>query len=577
MHPFDPICALPAARFLAPATLEDRLHLAQQVAGCRLQSHDAANAWLAWVAQNAPEAGAQGVERLVRECLLMSPNHPQAEALYEALMRQPQPAPAAHGVVFMVTSCVKYLDQARRLQAALQQRGATACIVVGDAGAATARWDGALCTLPVADTYEALPAKVAAGVHELLRHHGDVAVVKIDDDCELTAAFDPARFAALAARHDYTGLALENPWHSRFWHLGKTSRPQGPYTRRYHGPWAGGACYLLSPRAAGLVSREWALHPAEIADEFYEDKAIGDFLRRQGITVQGIQHAQWGIQFELIDRLAGAPAAAAPIVAPIAPAAPAPAALPVTNHVTTTTTSGPQIPKLLHIVWLGEDAARPDNLIASWIAHHPGWTVQVWGNDDLGDGPWQCTEQLLALGADSVPAMARLMQWEVLWRVGGVAVAADSLCIRTLDESLLQHERFCAALSESAAPGLLCGAYFGCAPGDALVGALLDHVAGTPDIGRLEPSAACGDLLLTALAQARPDLPLQVLPSHAFLPMHPDADPHVGTAGVYAVELWASHLGLVDAVASWPIDELRRTLGLAVDHQPRAFSAMQAA
>ena len=315
MHPLSPLRALSPQAFLAPHTLEERLALAMNTLDRRVFSHDAAGAWLDWIGVHGREIDPESIELLMREVLLMSPLHPRAEAIYTALMRPSEELPHGGRVVFMVTSCRKYFRQAQRVQADLRARGATACIVIGDPALRVARWDGDTCTLPVEDNYETLPLKVAAGVNALVQRFGAIAVVKIDDDCELTVDFTPDRFLQLSRMHDYVGMLAINPHLCRFWHFGKTSRPMGAYARRHHGAWAGGACYLLGPRAAELVAREYAHYPAEIGDEYYEDKAIGDFMRRQGVALHTIRHADWGITFDATERFV------APVLANAVPAA----------------------------------------------------------------------------------------------------------------------------------------------------------------------------------------------------------------------------------------------------------------
>ncbi|TAL22424.1 MAG: mannosyltransferase, partial [Aquabacterium sp.] len=89
------------------------------------------------------------------------------------------------------------------------------------------------------------------------------------------------------------------------------------------------------------------------------------------------------------------------------------------------------LPKTLHIIWIGDQTQRPDNCIATWLHHHPGWTLKIWGNDDLSTRTWRCERQMLALAPVDLRAVVDLMRWEILADEGGVAVAADSLCLRT--------------------------------------------------------------------------------------------------------------------------------------------------
>ena len=46
------------------------------------------------------------------------------------------------------------------------------------------------------------------------------------------------------------------------------------------------------------------------------------------------------------------------------------------------------IPKTLHITWVGDESRRPDNCIQTRADRNPGWTVKLWGNDDLANYGW---------------------------------------------------------------------------------------------------------------------------------------------------------------------------------------------
>ena len=46
------------------------------------------------------------------------------------------------------------------------------------------------------------------------------------------------------------------------------------------------------------------------------------------------------------------------------------------------------IPKVLHIIWVGDEARRPDNCIRTWVEAQPGVVGLAVGNDDLAGCGW---------------------------------------------------------------------------------------------------------------------------------------------------------------------------------------------
>lgn len=221
------------------------------------------------------------------------------------------------------------------------------------------------------------------------------------------------------------------------------------------------------------------------------------------------------------------------------------------------------IPKLLHVIWVGDEARRPDRLIRTWVDHHQGWEIKLWSNKDLGARTWRCREQMYGLGQIDCAAVAAVMRWEILLDEGGVVVAADSLCLRTLDDALLDAPMFTCWQNELAEPGLLCASYVGADRQHPLVARIVDDIAAETDIGnlqRLPLSDSVGSRKLTQVWKDARDRSLSILPSHAFLPRHPQAPAYRGNGAVYACELFASTLGLLDSLATLEPAALRAAM-----------------
>jgi hypothetical protein len=46
-----------------------------------------------------------------------------------------------------------------------------------------------------------------------------------------------------------------------------------------------------------------------------------------------------------------------------------------------------QIPKKLHVIWVGDESKRPDHWIQTWRDKHPTWEFRLWGNTEYDGVP----------------------------------------------------------------------------------------------------------------------------------------------------------------------------------------------
>ena len=223
------------------------------------------------------------------------------------------------------------------------------------------------------------------------------------------------------------------------------------------------------------------------------------------------------------------------------------------------------IPKILHIIWVGDEQRQPRQLIDTWVKHHPEWNVRLWGNEDLVGREWQCQAHIRHWAQRDCAAVADLMRWEILQEQGGVCVAADSVCLRPLDEALLDLNSFACWVSELVEPGLVSSAYVGCAPGNPLMARIIEDIRATPVDADLSISEAVGSARLTASWRAAAYAELTVLPSYTFIPRHPRAPIQRQGGQPYACELWASELGLLDELGSLDADQVAQCLSQSRD------------
>lgn len=213
------------------------------------------------------------------------------------------------------------------------------------------------------------------------------------------------------------------------------------------------------------------------------------------------------------------------------------------------------IPKTLHIIWIGDETKRPENCIRTWIEKNPTWTVKLWGNDDLRERGWINAQHMREMSARELNGVADMMRWEILYEEGGFLVDADSVCVRPLDDELLDCEAFACWENEIARPGLIAAGYFACEPNNAFVGQIILDIQAEPSVVHKPAWQTVGPLRLTDSYRRYAYQHLNILPSHTFIPEHFAGLRYGGRGKVYARQHWASTLRGYDELYLRHFDE----------------------
>ena len=201
------------------------------------------------------------------------------------------------------------------------------------------------------------------------------------------------------------------------------------------------------------------------------------------------------------------------------------------------------IPKQLHVIWIGDESRRPDAMIQSWQRMNPGYSLRVWGNRDLLQEPWKTMPQIKSWLTKEINGAADIMRWEILYRHGGVAVDADSRCVRPLEDWLLEPDCFAVWENEIVRPGLIaCGA-MGCIPGHPLIGQILMDILADQDICGKMAWEKVGPGRITGTVRTHQYSGITIYPSHYFIPRHFSGIQYKGSGPVFAVQEWGSTFG----------------------------------
>jgi mannosyltransferase OCH1-like enzyme len=199
-----------------------------------------------------------------------------------------------------------------------------------------------------------------------------------------------------------------------------------------------------------------------------------------------------------------------------------------------------RIPKVLHLTCVGDESKRPDNCIRTWVEHNPEWTVKLWGNDDLRDSEWVNARHIKAMWDKELNGVADLMRWEILYNEGGVVVDADSVCVRPLDDWLLEADAMACWENEIARPRLIACGMVGSFAQNPFFGQIIQDLRDQESVVHDMAWKTVGPLCLTTAYVKYRYTGLTIWPSHFFLPNHFTGVNYEGGGIVYAKQEWAS-------------------------------------
>lgn len=197
------------------------------------------------------------------------------------------------------------------------------------------------------------------------------------------------------------------------------------------------------------------------------------------------------------------------------------------------------IPKLIHVIWVG-DKPQPKE-IESWLKMNPDWELTVWGNDSLKRG-WRLAPHMAHYWDRELCGVADCMRWEILYEFGGIALDADLECIRPLDDWLLEPDVFACWENELTRPGLVANTIVGSAPNHPLIGQIIQDLKDDQPHERMAWQF-CGPTRLTQTIHKYSYRDITIYPSHYFLPSHFAGSDYQGKGQVYAKHDWKSTRG----------------------------------
>jgi mannosyltransferase OCH1-like enzyme len=200
------------------------------------------------------------------------------------------------------------------------------------------------------------------------------------------------------------------------------------------------------------------------------------------------------------------------------------------------------IPKKLHFVWVGDESKRPDKCIDTWREKNPEYEVNIWGNEKLSTYGWFNAKHIEQMYPKELNGVADIMRYEILYREGGIALDADSMCINPLEDWLLKPDAFSHWEQELLRPGLIgCGA-MGAVKNSIFFGECIKQLSAKETVTDELAWRTVGPLHITQV-YIQSGLDFTVYPSHYFVPTHYAGKKYNGNGHIFADQFWGSTRG----------------------------------
>ena len=201
------------------------------------------------------------------------------------------------------------------------------------------------------------------------------------------------------------------------------------------------------------------------------------------------------------------------------------------------------IPKTLHFIWIGDETKIPFKCINTWTEKNLGYTTKIWTNDSVSRNFWVNADKVHdMLEKKDYAGAADVMRYEILYNEGGIYIDADSVCLKPLEDWLLNCEAFAAWEQEHIRNNLIANGFLGGAKGAKFFERCIDEVAKKDCKEDKLAWLITGPMLVTDIYfKERPDL--TVYPSHFFLPKHHTGYESVVTGHRFADHIWGSDTG----------------------------------
>lgn len=185
---------------------------------------------------------------------------------------------------------------------------------------------------------------------------------------------------------------------------------------------------------------------------------------------------------------------------------------------------------------------------------NPDYVVKVWGNDDLYSHSWINGRHMSEYWDRELCAVADMMRWEILYTEGGIAIDADSICKRPLEDWLLEADVFAGWESELGGLGVIANGTVGAEPNNPFIGQIIQDIKDDEPDHRMAWEFS-GPARITKTWINHDYSGITIHPSHYFLPRHFAGTYYTGKGIVFADQMWGSTRSIYNTLYEQAIEE----------------------
>lgn len=206
------------------------------------------------------------------------------------------------------------------------------------------------------------------------------------------------------------------------------------------------------------------------------------------------------------------------------------------------------IPKIIHQLWIGTKPA-PIKLMNTWKDKNSDFEYIYWNEEEFikRNMTFECQDKIDEI--EEINGKADILRWEILYKYGGIFLDADSICIESIDDELLNKPCFAGWENEELRPGLIATGTMGFPPKHIMVRQAIDWIL-TNEVSYAKTGnmawQTVGPLLLTKVHKMGLCKNFYIFPSYTFLPIHLTGKEYSGHGKIYAFQAWGSTHGSYD-------------------------------
>jgi len=178
------------------------------------------------------------------------------------------------------------------------------------------------------------------------------------------------------------------------------------------------------------------------------------------------------------------------------------------------------INKIIHQIWLGDKNKKPEKLMKTWQDVHHDWEYNLWDEEKIESFGLLNKKQY-----DMSPTFrgkADIARYEILYRLGGFFIDADSVCLKKIPDNFLELDFITTYENEIFRQNLLANGFIGSKKGNKILYDLINKIHGInlQYLIREDPWKATGPLVFTETVSANRHLNPTLLNSEIMLPEH---------------------------------------------------------